>query len=84
MRREVLHFGDTYNSMRTRERRITVRNDRELASALERARGTFPGSPVGVLVRELALIGAAALEGGGEGRRAARVWIAQEGRPEAL
>ena len=71
-RKEVLHFGDTLNSMPTRRQRITVTNDAELAGALERMHGYFPGKPVAALVHDLAIKGAVAVEEG-EARREAAI-----------
>jgi hypothetical protein len=46
----------------TRRPRITVRNDDELANALERMRPFFPGKPAAALVHDLAIKGAVAIE----------------------
>jgi hypothetical protein len=46
----------------TRRQRITVRNDDELANALERMRPFFPGKPTAALVHDLAIKGAVAVE----------------------
>jgi hypothetical protein len=57
----VLHFGEPLKPI-TRRQRITVRNDDELANALERMRPFFPGQPVAAIARNLAIKGAVAIE----------------------
>jgi hypothetical protein len=58
----VLHFGDTHTVNSTRQRRIRVATDDELATALERVQSHFPEQRVSDMVRDLAIRGAAALE----------------------
>jgi mannose/fructose/N-acetylgalactosamine-specific phosphotransferase system component IID len=57
----VLHFGEPLKPI-TRRQRITVRNDDELANALERVRPFFPGQPVVAIARNLGIKGAVAIE----------------------